>query len=81
MFLLEIIEDRHGRRSNIISSQLHVTKWYKVIGEITIADAILDGMVHIEHRIELKGDFLRRNQKATYFIQQFFKLITENNTP
>ena len=44
--LLEIIEDRHNRKSTIISSQLPVSKWYEVIGESTIADAVLDRMVH-----------------------------------
>jgi DNA replication protein DnaC len=63
MFLLEIIEDRHGRKSTIISSQLPVSKWYEVIGESTVADAILDRMVHTAHRIELKGDSLRKKIK------------------
>lgn len=60
MFMLEIIEDRHGRKSTIISSQLPVAKWYEVIGEGTVADAILDRMVHTAHRIELKGESLRK---------------------
>ena len=60
MILLEIIEDRHDRKSTIISSQLPVAKWYEVIGESTIADAILDRMVHTAHRIELKGESLRK---------------------
>lgn len=60
MFLLEIIEDRHGRKSTIISSQLPVAQWYEVIGESTVADAILDRMVHTAHRIELKGDSMRK---------------------
>lgn len=60
MILLEIIEDRHNRKSTIISSQLPVAKWYEVIGESTIADAILDRMVHTAHRIELKGESLRK---------------------
>jgi DNA replication protein DnaC len=60
MILLEIIEDRHTRKSTIISSQLPVAKWYEVIGESTVADAILDRMVHTAHRIELKGDSLRK---------------------
>lgn len=60
MMLLEIIEDRHNRKSTIISSQLPVAKWYEVIGESTIADAVLDRMVHSAHRIELKGDSLRK---------------------
>jgi DNA replication protein DnaC len=63
MFLLEIIEDRHGRKSTIISSQLPVAKWYEVIGESTVADAILDRMVHTAHRIELKGESLRKEIK------------------
>jgi DNA replication protein DnaC len=46
MMLLEIIEDRHQKSSTIITSQLPVDKWYDVIGESTIADAILDWLVH-----------------------------------
>jgi len=60
MFLLEIIEDRHGRKSTIISSQLPVAKWHDVIGESTVADAILDRLAHTAHRIELKGESLRK---------------------
>ena len=60
--LLEIIEDRHGRSSTIITSQLPVTKWYDVIGDSTIADAILDRLVHNAHRIELKGGSLRKRK-------------------
>jgi len=60
MILLEIIEDRHGRKSTIIASQLPVAKWYEVIGDSTVADAILDRMVHTAHCIDLKGEFLRK---------------------
>lgn len=60
MILLELIEDRHGRKSTIISSQLPVAKWYEVIGDSTVADAILDRMVHTAHRLELKGESLRK---------------------
>jgi DNA replication protein DnaC len=63
LILLEILEDRHGKRSTIITSQLPVSKWYDVIGEPTIADAILDRMVHSSHRIELVGDSLRKKYK------------------
>jgi len=63
MMLLEIIEDRHERKSTIISSQLPVEKWYDIIGESTIADAILDRMAYSSHRIELKGNSLRKNKK------------------
>lgn len=58
--LMEIIEDRHGRKSTIIASQLPVSMWYDVIGESTIADAILDRLVHKAHRIELQGESMRK---------------------
>ena len=60
MDLMEIIEDRHSKSSTIIASQLPVAKWYEIIGEATIADAILDRLVHASHRIELKGESLRK---------------------
>lgn len=58
--LMEIIEDRHGKRSTIITSQLPVKQWHEVIGEKTVADAIMDRIVHQSQRIELKGESLRR---------------------
>lgn len=58
--LMEIIEDRHAKSSTIIASQLPVSSWFDVIGEETIADAILDRLVHTSHRIELKGESLRK---------------------
>ncbi|MDN3667858.1 ATP-binding protein [Echinicola jeungdonensis] len=58
--LMELIEDRHGKKSTIIASQLPVSSWYDVIGEPTIADAILDRLVHVSYRIELKGESLRK---------------------
>lgn len=61
--LMEIIEDRHGTRSTIITSQLPVAQWYEVIGEQTIADAILDRIVHDAHRMELVGESIRRRQR------------------
>lgn len=61
--LMEIIEDRHNRRSTIIASQLPVNIWHDVIGEGTIADAILDRLVHSAHRIELSGESLRKVKK------------------
>ena len=61
--LMEIIEDRHGKTSLIITSQLPVSKWYEVIGEKTIADAILDRIVHDAHRIELKGESMRKRRQ------------------
>jgi DNA replication protein DnaC len=60
--LMEIVEDRHKRASMIITSQLPVNCWHEVIGEKTVADAILDRIVHDAHRIELKGESLRRSR-------------------
>ena len=61
--LMEIIEDRHGKCSTIITSQIPVSKWHEVIGEQTIADAILDRIVHNAHRIEMKGESLRKKRQ------------------
>lgn len=58
--LMEIMEDRHAKSSTIIASQLPVSSWFDVIGEETIADAILDRLVHTSHRVELKGESLRK---------------------
>jgi DNA replication protein DnaC len=58
--LLEIMEDRHARRSTIVTSQLPVEHWHDSIGDPTIADAILDRLVHNAHRITLKGESLRK---------------------
>ena len=60
--LMELIEDRHGKGALIITSQVPVNKWYEVIGEQTIADAILDRIVHNAHRIELKGESMRKKR-------------------
>jgi len=60
---MEIIEDRHGKRSTIIASQLPVEAWHEIIGEKTIADAILDRLVHTAHRIDIKGESMRKKQK------------------
>jgi len=59
--LMDIIEDRHGSKSTIIASQIPISKWYEVIGEGTIADAILDRIINSAYRIELKGKSLRAN--------------------
>lgn len=58
--LMEIIEDRHGKNSTIFISQVPVNKWYEIIGEQTVADAILDRIVHGAHRLELKGESMRK---------------------
>lgn len=61
--LMEVIEDRHAKLSTIIVSQLPVENWYNVFTDATIADAILDRLVHTAHRFELKGESLRKNMK------------------
>jgi DNA replication protein DnaC len=60
--LLEIIDDRHEMRSVIITSQVPVERWYEIIGDPTMADAILDRLVHNAYRIDLKGDSLRKKR-------------------
>jgi DNA replication protein DnaC len=70
--LMEIIEDRHGKRSTIFTSQVPVNKWHEVIGEQTIADAILDRIIHDAHRLELKGESMRKK------ISIFQEELTEN---
>jgi DNA replication protein DnaC len=60
--LMEIAEDRHGKSSIIFTSQVPVNSWFEVIGEQTIADAILDRVIHNAHRLELKGESLRKKR-------------------
>jgi DNA replication protein DnaC len=62
--LLEILEDRHGRKSSIFVSQLPVSKWHDVIGDATIADAICDRIVHRAHHIQLKGESMRKKRSG-----------------
>jgi DNA replication protein DnaC len=63
--LLDILEDRHGRKSTMIISQLPVSSWHAAIGESTVADAIMDRIVYESYRIELKGDSLRKKTGGT----------------
>ena len=63
--LLEILEDRHGRGSTIVTSQLPVDHWHEAIGDPTLADAILDRLVHNAHRLLLSGESLRRRANVT----------------
>jgi len=60
--LLQILEDRYGKKSVIITSQLPVPKWHEYIGESTIADAIMDRLAVNAHRIDLKGESLRKKK-------------------
>ena len=61
--LMEVIEDRHGRRSTLIASQLPTDHWHEYIGEATIADAILDRLLHGAHRINLTGESMRKTNE------------------
>ena len=65
-YFMEIIEDRHGKRATIIASQLPVEAWHQIIGEQTIADAILDRLVHSAHRIDIKGESMRKKLRKKY---------------
>lgn len=58
--LMDVIDDRFNKKSTIVSSQIPVSTWYDIIGEGTIADAILDRLVNTSHRIDLKGESLRK---------------------
>jgi len=69
--LMEIVEDRHSKRSTIITSQWPISDWHEIIGEQTLADAILDRIVHSAHRMELLGPSLREklSGKQTQMIE------------
>lgn len=60
--LLEILEDRHGLRSTLVTSQLPTKHWHEIIADQTLADAILDRLVHNAYRINLKGESMRKNK-------------------
>jgi DNA replication protein DnaC len=60
--LLEVLDDRHGNRSTLATSQLPVDHWHDAIGEPTVADAILDRLVHNAHRITLAGESMRKTR-------------------
>lgn len=58
--LLEILDDRHGRASTIVTSQVPVEHWHEIIGDPTLGDAILDRLVHNAHRLQLTGESMRK---------------------
>ncbi len=62
--LLEVIEDRHGTRSTLITSQLPVGSWHEYLNDPTVADALLDRLLSHAHRLELKGESMRSRQSA-----------------
>lgn len=60
--ILEVLEDRHGATSTVVASQLPVDSWHKYVGDPTVADAILDRLVHNAHNIKLQGDSMRKTR-------------------
>lgn len=62
--MLEVLEDRYGRRATLVTSQLPFDHWHGAVGDTTFADAILDRLVHHAHRISLKGGSMRKKQPA-----------------
>jgi DNA replication protein DnaC len=62
--LLEIMEDRHATKSTLITSQLPSTKWHDYIGDATLADAILDRLLHNAHKLKLKGESMRKKMSS-----------------
>lgn len=62
--LLEILEDRHGLRSTLVTSQLSTQKWHEYLGDPTLADAVLDRLVHNAHRMDLQGDSMRKHEPS-----------------
>ena len=60
--LLEVLDDRHSAASTLITSQFPPTRWHELIGDATVADAILDRLIHGAHRIELKGESMRKHK-------------------
>jgi DNA replication protein DnaC len=63
--LMDVVEERHEKSSIIIATQIPVANWHGLIGESTIADAILDRIVFSSHRIELEGESLRKNKQLS----------------
>lgn len=63
--LWEVLDDRYDRRSTLVTSQLPVAHWYEALGDPTLADAILDRLIHNAHRLELQGESLRKQRAAT----------------
>src|SRR5262249_48854054 len=76
--LLEIFEERYRRKSTLITAQLPVAQWHDMIRDATLADAILDRVVHNAHRISLQGDRMRQNKAPP---PRTHAEISESNNP
>jgi len=82
--LLEIVEERYGRRSTIVTSQPPAERWHDLIGDPTYADAILDRLVHNAHRIDLAGESVRKTRRAARRIdrnQNRRQILTASEAP
>jgi IstB-like ATP binding protein len=79
--LLEIVEDRYDPRSIMITSQVPVDRWYEIIGDPVLADAILDPLVHNAYRLERSGDTLRKTNCRTDHLTSTPKLIITPTDP
>ena len=71
--LLEILDDRHGRKSTIVTSQLRGEHWHKGIGDATLADVTLDRLVHNAHALKLRGESQRKNSTP---LQNLFSFVS-----
>lgn len=78
--LLEIIDDRHNRGSTIVTSQLPVEHWHEMIGNPTVADAILDRLVHNAHRLQLDGPSMRKLKAAETVDRQPLSVVDETSS-
>ena len=65
MLSWRVIEDRHGVRSTVVTSQVPVDKWHDVVGDPTLADAILDRLVHNAYKLDLKGESMRMRSRPS----------------
>jgi DNA replication protein DnaC len=72
-YLFEIVEERYRRKSTLITAQVPVAKWHELIGDPTVADAILDRIIHNAHRISLEGESMRKQKAPPH--------LTDNETP
>ena len=62
--MLEILDDRHDKKSTIVTSQLPIKLWHEMIGNETLADAILDRLIHNSHRLEVRGESMRKTRST-----------------
>jgi DNA replication protein DnaC len=78
--LLEILDDRYDRKSTLVTSQLPVDRWHESLADPTLADAILDRLVHNAHRLELSGESIRR-VKAEALVRNVTNSEGESHVP